>query len=63
MSVQFQIMAVDQGSPRKSATATLVVNIRDVNNKNPYFDPTQVRREVREGELSFFLIPFSKVLV
>ncbi|KAI0218135.1 Cadherin-87A [Lamellibrachia satsuma] len=44
------VLATDQGSPQKTATATVLVHIRDVNNKNPYFLPTTVTTNIYESE-------------
>ena len=50
VAFDFQILAYDQGQPSRSATATLRVNIRDVNNKSPLFLPSTVRRDVAESK-------------
>ena len=50
VTLVFQILAYDQGQPSRSATATLRVNIRDVNNKSPLFLPSTVRRDVAESK-------------
>ena len=40
-----QVIASDQGSPQFTGTATVLVHIRDSNNKAPYF-PSTVKREI-----------------
>ena len=39
------------GQPQLSSTATLVVNILDSNNKNPYFQPSVLRVDILESKL------------
>lgn len=38
---QFQVVAEDGGDPPKSATASVVVTIQDVNDNEPTFNPKQ----------------------
>lgn len=38
---QFQVVAEDGGDPSKSATATVVVTVQDVNDNDPTFNPKQ----------------------
>ena len=49
LSLFLKITATDRGTPRRSATGTLVVNIRDVNNQNPFFPRSTYQESVREG--------------
>ncbi|XP_025090736.1 cadherin-87A-like isoform X2 [Pomacea canaliculata] len=44
------IYARDRGSPPRTGTCTVTVNILDINNKNPYFDPPTVSVTVSENE-------------
>ncbi|XP_076318163.1 cadherin 87A isoform X1 [Tachypleus tridentatus] len=44
-----EIVAIDSGSPSRSGTTTLTVQILNSNNKNPYFTPTTQRAQVSEG--------------
>lgn len=57
---QISIIASDLGTPSLSGSTTLVVNIRNSNNKAPFFTPTQQRVEVSEdariGTLVYTLI-------
>lgn len=37
---EVEILAIDEGSDRLTGTATILVTIEDINNKNPVFDET-----------------------
>ncbi|XP_067673629.1 cadherin-87A-like [Haliotis asinina] len=43
------VLARDKGEPQATGTATVTVNIRDANNKDPYFLPTTRRADVYEN--------------
>lgn len=51
LDVSEQIYARDRGSPPRTGTCTVTVNILDINNKNPYFDPPTVSVTVSESKL------------
>ncbi|CAB3374160.1 Hypothetical predicted protein [Cloeon dipterum] len=36
---QFQVIATDNGWPQKSATASVIISVQDVNDNDPVFDP------------------------
>ncbi|XP_071106393.1 cadherin-87A-like [Haliotis cracherodii] len=44
-----QVLARDGGNPQRTGTASVTVNIRDANNKDPYFLPTTRRADVYEN--------------
>lgn len=48
---EMTVVASDQGSPQKSASATVVILIRDVNNKNPFFQPSIIRAGIKEDAI------------
>ncbi|KAL5273464.1 hypothetical protein ACFFRR_000290 [Megaselia abdita] len=48
---EMEILASDLGTPSLSGTATLVVNVTNSNDKNPYFTPTNQKAEVKEDAL------------
>ncbi|XP_065199574.1 protocadherin-like wing polarity protein stan [Planococcus citri] len=48
---QFQIIARDNGNPPKSATTSVVINIQDVNDNDPVFNPKNYEAVVSESEL------------
>ncbi|XP_060081087.1 cadherin-87A-like [Ylistrum balloti] len=43
------VLARDRGTPPRNSTKEVYVNIRDVNNKDPYFEPTTMQAEVYEN--------------
>ena len=45
-SFTFKVLAVDNGSPSLTGTATVTVSISDVNDNNPYFTDTFLNKEV-----------------
>ncbi|XP_026490100.2 protocadherin-like wing polarity protein stan isoform X1 [Vanessa tameamea] len=47
---QLQVTATDSGSPPRSATASVVVVIQDVNDNDPVFSPPQYEVELAEDE-------------
>ena len=48
-SVDYVITATDHGDPPETATATLTVNVIDVNDESPQFELAQYNFEVREN--------------
>lgn len=48
--VRFRIIAKDRGNPRKSGTATIIVNIQDVNDEKPMFAQSAYSFGVSENE-------------
>ncbi|KAJ2938245.1 hypothetical protein O0L34_g17587 [Tuta absoluta] len=47
---QLQVTATDGGTPPKSATASVVVVVQDVNDNDPVFSPAQYEVELAEDE-------------
>ncbi|KAJ0179731.1 hypothetical protein K1T71_004322 [Dendrolimus kikuchii] len=47
---QLQVTATDSGTPPKSATASVVVMVQDVNDNDPVFSPAQYEVELAEDE-------------
>ncbi|CAK1552868.1 unnamed protein product [Leptosia nina] len=47
---QLQVTATDNGSPQRSATASVVVVVQDVNDNDPVFVPAQYDVELAEDE-------------
>lgn len=45
---EIEVLASDLGTPSLSGTATLVVNVTNSNDKNPYFTPATQTAEVKE---------------
>ncbi|XP_062317832.1 cadherin EGF LAG seven-pass G-type receptor 1-like [Osmerus eperlanus] len=45
----FKVIATDNGSPKKSATAYLTVTISDTNDHGPVFEQTEYRVSIREN--------------
>lgn len=45
---QFQVVAEDGGDPPKSATASVVVTIQDVNDNEPIFNPKEYEVVISE---------------
>eukprot|EP00062_Callorhinchus_milii_P009585 gi/632953584/ref/XP_007892498.1/ PREDICTED: cadherin EGF LAG seven-pass G-type receptor 2 [Callorhinchus milii] len=45
----FRVLAVDRGSPRRTAMATLSVTVRDTNDHDPLFEQREYRESVREN--------------
>uniref|UniRef100_A0A8C3MWR5 Uncharacterized protein n=1 Tax=Geospiza parvula TaxID=87175 RepID=A0A8C3MWR5_GEOPR len=45
----FRVTAVDHGTPRRSAMATLTVTVSDTNDHNPAFEQPEYRESVREN--------------
>lgn len=48
---QFQVIASDNGTPAKYATASVVINIQDVNDNDPVFNPKNYEAVVSETDL------------
>ena len=51
-SYSVRVSAVDNGSPRLSGTATILISVDDRNNKFPRFDPVSQHAEVNETATS-----------
>lgn len=54
LSIQTQIFtliafAEDGGSPARTSTATVYMNVKDVNDNTPLFDPMSFSAEIFEG--------------
>nr|XP_018907159.1 PREDICTED: protocadherin-like wing polarity protein stan isoform X2 [Bemisia tabaci] len=47
---QFQVLATDHGSPQKTATASVVFLVQDVNDNDPTFNPKQYEAVVGEDD-------------
>jgi hypothetical protein len=47
----FQVEAADSGDPARTATATVEITVRDVNDNAPIFDPSVYRETVSEDSL------------
>lgn len=45
---EIEVLASDLGTPSLSGTATLVVNVTNSNDKNPYFTPTNQKAEIKK---------------
>ncbi|XP_032898448.1 cadherin EGF LAG seven-pass G-type receptor 2 isoform X3 [Amblyraja radiata] len=45
----FRVMAVDHGSPRRTAMATLTVTVSDANDHDPLFEQREYKESVREN--------------
>lgn len=54
----FQIIVTDQGIPPLSASASVIINVHDVNDKDPVFEPDMYEAQVAEddppGKIFFF---------
>ncbi|XP_068152287.1 cadherin-87A [Drosophila tropicalis] len=57
---QLQVQASDLGTPSLTGTATLVINVQNSNDKDPYFAPptqhAEVRADAATGQLVYTLI-------
>ena len=47
---QFVVIASDAGDPPKSASATVILTVTDVNDNDPYFDPKSYEAVVAEDD-------------
>lgn len=47
---EITVLARDKGSPRKDATATVIVTLVDANNKNPQFESALYRFQINEDD-------------
>ncbi|KAG8278057.1 Cadherin EGF LAG seven-pass G-type receptor 2 [Homalodisca vitripennis] len=47
---QFQVLATDGGMPAKTATASVVITVQDVNDNDPVFSPKQYEAVVAEDD-------------
>ncbi|RZF39681.1 hypothetical protein LSTR_LSTR015378 [Laodelphax striatellus] len=47
---QFQVLAIDGGTPARTATASVIVTVQDVNDNDPVFSPKQYEAVVREDD-------------
>ncbi|XP_059482643.1 protocadherin-like wing polarity protein stan isoform X3 [Neocloeon triangulifer] len=45
---QFQVIATDNGEPQRSATASVIISVQDVNDNDPVFDPRIYETSVAE---------------
>ncbi|KAK3099863.1 hypothetical protein FSP39_010873 [Pinctada imbricata] len=46
---KFQVLAVDQGNPKRTSTSSVIVTINDVNDNSPKFNQTQFVFDIREN--------------
>ncbi|XP_047441441.1 cadherin-related family member 2 [Mugil cephalus] len=53
--IQINVTATDQGSPQLSATVPVIINIDDINDNTPYFEPPSYTFHVKEGEIGAFV--------
>ena len=46
---QLTVMAADSGIPSLSSTTTVIINVEDVNDELPYFNPNQYSASISEN--------------
>ena len=57
-SYLFHVLAVDNGDPTRTGTASVSVTIRDINDNHPLFNRTRFTYEVDEGQPSQTVVGF-----